>query len=389
MLMKSIRALRFNYDAGEKVHSLLESFRRMCNDAIHIALSQKPKSRFQLINQSYVRLKEYGLHTHYILSACEVAYSVYRNKSRKSCPYVKKPFLKLDNQAYKLDYLLLRIPTAPRNFIHLSLNGSAYHRTFLAEKSLKFGSIMINEKSIVITFSKDVAQFAPWGRIGIDVNERNATWSDTVGNSEPEDLSRISEIKERYKWIRGKIAQRTQKDMRVQRRLLSRYGERERNRCVQAVHRVSKSIVKHAKENHLGIVMEKLTGIRKLYRKGNGQGTSFRGRMNSWMFREMQRQIEYKATWEGIPVVYVSSRGTSRYCPDCGSLVVPLQERRLYCVRCDRVWDRDELASKNIMMAASLVRAARPPACGCEGEPRRREKAGNPRSRRVEGESLG
>ena len=31
-----------------------------------------------------------------------------------------------------------------------------------------------------------------------------------------------------------------------------------------------------------GTVMEKLKGIRKLYRRGNGQGPSFRGRMNSW-----------------------------------------------------------------------------------------------------------
>jgi len=51
----------------------------MRNDAIRIALKEKPRSRFKLIETAYLRLKEYGLHTHYILSACEVAYSVYRN----------------------------------------------------------------------------------------------------------------------------------------------------------------------------------------------------------------------------------------------------------------------------------------------------------------------
>jgi len=44
---------------------------------------ERVKIRFQLIGLAYPRLKEYGLHTHYILSACEVAYSVYRNKKRK------------------------------------------------------------------------------------------------------------------------------------------------------------------------------------------------------------------------------------------------------------------------------------------------------------------
>jgi hypothetical protein len=58
----------------------------MCNDAIRIAIDEKPKSRFALIKKAYPRLKEYGLHTHYILSAREVAFAAYRNKERRSDP---------------------------------------------------------------------------------------------------------------------------------------------------------------------------------------------------------------------------------------------------------------------------------------------------------------
>jgi len=76
------------------------------------------------------------------------------------------------------------------------------------------------------------------------------------------------------------------------------------------------------------------------------------------MFGEIQRQIEYKAAWEGIPVVYVNPRGTSRICL-CGSRVTDIGNRQLCCSVCGKIWDRDELASKNIM-AAPLVRAARP-----------------------------
>jgi putative transposase len=163
-------------------------------------------------------------------------------------------------------------------------------------------------------------------------------------------------------------------------------SRRQKNRTSQRFHKISKQIVRHAKESNLGIVMEDLKGIRKLYRKGNGQGRLFRGRMNSWSFYELQRQIEYKALWEGIPVTYVNPRGTSRNCPDCGSRVVPLQGRALFCTACDKTWDRDVLASLNIM-AASLVRAARPPTCSDEGEPQRQETVSNPLSRRVEGVS--
>ena len=95
----------------------------MCNDAVGIAARGKPRNRFELIALAYTRLKEYGLHTHYILSACEVAFSAYRNKKRKSIPHIEKVFLKLDNQSYQLNHLLLRIPTTPRSFVFLTLNG--------------------------------------------------------------------------------------------------------------------------------------------------------------------------------------------------------------------------------------------------------------------------
>jgi putative transposase len=157
--------------------------------------------------------------------------------------------------------------------------------------------------------------------------------------------------------------------------LLSKYGRRERNRTTQRIHRVTKAIVEYASQHRLGIKMEKLTGIRKLYRRGNGQGATFRGRMNTWVFGETQRQVDYKAKWDGVPRWYVNPRGTSSYCL-CGSRVVPLQDRKLYCPMCGKVWDRDDLASKNIMACA--VPQARPP--GGSGEGERADDGSNPPS---------
>ncbi len=369
----------------------------MCNDAIRIAIAQDASSRFDLISKSYGYLKQYGLHTHYVLNACEVAFPIYKRwredvpekvrqiltlryfrkrgvleelaRRRIPLPFVTRPFLKLDNQTYKLDYLLLRIPIQPRKFYFITLNGSLYHRLFLADKSLTRGSTTITDSTVVIAFSKHFAEIEPDGRIGMDVNEKNVTWSDTKGRTEQVSISEVAEIKERYKTMRAEIAQRIQRDRRIQRSLLSKYGKRERDRTAQRIHGITKDVVEHAKANKLGIVMEKLKGIRKLYRKGNFQGRSFRGRLNSWPFHEIQRQVDYKARWEGIPVAYVNARGTSRNCP-CGSRVVELKDRQVWCPSCDRTWDRDVLASKNIM-AAPLVRAARPSKCSDEDGTRR------------------
>jgi putative transposase len=187
----------------------------------------------------------------------------------------------------------------------------------------------------------------------MDLNEKNVTISATNGYFRQfSGFAEVVKIKEKYRDIRAKVGRMTTDDRRIGKRLLTKYGTRERNRTVQRIHRVTKQIVTYAGENQLGIKMEKLTGIRRLYKRGNGQGASFRGRMNSWVFGETQRQTEYKAKWAGVPTLYVSPKGSSPNCPDCGFRVVPRQGRKLYCPRCDRTWDRDDLASKNIMACA-------------------------------------
>ena len=104
--------------------------------------------------------------------------------------------------------------------------------------------------------------------------------------------------------------------------------------------------------------------------------------MNSWTFSELQRQLDNKARWEGIPVSYVDPKGTSSKCPNCDSPLIELEGRRLVCPSCRQSGDRDVIASRNIM--AALVRAGRSSRGSGEGEPRRQEKAGNPPSRWVE-----
>ena len=353
----------------------------MCNDAIRIAVETKPKNRFELIGAAYARLKQYGLHTHYILSACEVAYSACKKENWKRAPYVKRPFIKLDNQSYRLSHLLLRIPVTSRIFIFLTLQGSRYHLSYIDDPNFKRGSVTITPEKVAIAFSKEDRQFVPNGFLGIDVNERNVTASATDGWTRKfDELGEIVEIKERYREINASISRSTRGDRRVTKELLIKYGKREKRRTDSRLHKITSELANHARKYRLGIKLEKLTGIRKLYKRGNGQSPCFRGRMNSWVFGEAQRQIEYKSKWDGVPLWYVDPRGTSSYCL-CGSRVVPLADRKLYCPKCDITWDRDDLASKNVMACA--VPQERPSKGSDEGE--RGDDVSNPLSRWREG----
>jgi hypothetical protein len=129
--VRPVKSIQFSYAVSADLKALFEDFRLMCNDAIRVAIEEKPKSRFRLQALVYARLKEYGLHTHYILSACEVAFAAYRNVDRKATPYFKRAFLKITAQSYKLDHLILRIPTTPRHYIYLTLKASDYHLSLI------------------------------------------------------------------------------------------------------------------------------------------------------------------------------------------------------------------------------------------------------------------
>jgi len=91
----------------------------MCNDAIRIALEEKPKNRFRLIELAYPRLKEYGLHTHYILSACEVAFGVCREGERDDDSYPPSRWMEVDssviNRRVNETLLKYRLSTKPAN----------------------------------------------------------------------------------------------------------------------------------------------------------------------------------------------------------------------------------------------------------------------------------
>jgi putative transposase len=158
-------------------------------------------------------------------------------------------------------------------------------------------------------------------------------------------LSKATKIKSDYRYVKSRFKRN---DSRTMARVFSKYGEKQQNRVQPILHNASKRIVDEAKTRRYGIVMENLTGLRRLYRRGNFQSRNYRALMNSWSFGELQRQIEYKARWEGVRVVYVPARNTSKQCAICGYKTLESTHRQLWCPRCSMFLDRDENAARNI-----------------------------------------
>ena len=128
------------------------------------------------------------------------------------------------------------------------------------------------------------------------------------------------------------------------------------------MHKVSKDIVQKAREKGFGITLERLKDIREsINRKALGvnkfngkvqwisrNSKKLKRRLNSWSFRKLQRFIEYKAIWEGIPIIYVNPRGTSQTCPICGYREKP-NGQLFKCSQCGWNMDRHLNAAINIL----------------------------------------
>ncbi len=276
----------------------------------------------------------------------------YRKAKRKNphtaFPYARRPML-TTCYGFKISKGCLRLPVRPRQYIHVQLNS----HTLRVLSGLTARSVTLTPESLSISYSKETVEIEPEGYFGVDRNLNNVTVASTDDMMQTFDLSKATSIKFIYRLVNSRFKRN---DARIRTRIFSKYGERQRNRVQPMLHHASKRIVEEAKTRRYGVVMERLTDMRRLYHRGNFQGRNYRAKMNSWSFGEFQRQVEYKARWEGVRVVYVPARNTSKRCSICGYKTLESIHRQVWCPRCQTLLDRDENAAANL--AAGGVRFA-------------------------------
>ncbi len=345
----------------------------MMNHCIRIGMQEDITSLKALSSRAYKDLRRHDSMSYYKLCAISAAVGIlrnYRKATRKgqgsrssSMPYARKPRL-TTCYGFKIANGNLLLPVQPRRAISIPLN----KHTLKTIARHEVRSVTLTPHKLSIAFAKEVKEINPIGFIGIDRNLNNVTLADTSGEVKQIDLTKATEIKSMYRKIKSKLKRN---DNRIRRRISEKYGLKERCKVQQILHHASKLIVREAKRKRYGIAMENITGLRKLYRRGNGQGAKYRFRLNSWSYCELQRQIEYKARWEGLPVIYVKPYGTSARCSKCGSPTrrIPEESRKLRCAECGLTVDRDVNAARNILARALRFRAVGLPSEAMVQEP--------------------
>lgn len=214
-------------------------------------------------------------------------------------------------------------------------------------------SLTITPGSVSICYSEEVAQLPVKRVYGLDRNEKNLTF----GNREKVvqvDLSKTVKVRQTTREV---LRSFKRNDVRVRRNLARRYWRRASHRIDQILHAATNVVVDAALKDGAALALEDLTGIRKMYRRGNGEGNDYRFRLNTWPYRKAYRMLGYKSTWKGvttIPLTKAETYGSSSECASCGERFrAPEREdaehrRMLWCRRC-KVWtDRDVNAAVNL-----------------------------------------
>jgi len=326
----------------------METFKDMVNHCIRIGLQNNCSTLKKLSKLAYHELEQYDVLSYYKLNAISQACGrlsqmkrAIRNSRNVKSPFVRKSYL-VSCYGFKINGMLLSIPISNRNYVNIMLN----NHTVSKLKEGKPRSFTIIGNAFCICVRKEIEEIEPENVIGIDRNLRNVTIS-TPEQGIMYRTNRLLTIKENTMHV---IASFRRNDRRVKQKFYNRKKGRRTRRINQFLHKISKDIVSRAVQSKSMIVFEDLKGIRKLYRKGNGQGNKYRRKLNSWSFYELQRQVEYKARWEGLPVRYVSPRRTSMLCPICGDILQEDRQnrRKVLCINCSKVMDRDIVASMNV-----------------------------------------
>jgi putative transposase len=332
------------------------------NELIEYAHLHGITSFISLYHAKYRELRQRHptLPSHYIVTACRYAASIYESfielkkmgVCEKERPTFKGQAIWLHKQLFKLDVEGWKVSIAVHGgrWVTLRLLHGRYHDRFkdmrLGEARLVLrddGNLYLN-----VAFRRAVALpevSADAKIIAVDVNENVIVY----GNDNFIERFETNEgiIRTRYFLKRRRIQSRV-RGRGLRARLLGKYKGRERHRVREIYYRATKEIIGKARE--VGATVIVMEDLRRL-NKEDKDSRELNGRIHRWSYKRFQQILEYQAKLHGLNVKYVDPAYTSSLCPLCGGeLDLSSNGHRLMkCQRCGLEEDRDVIAVKNLV----------------------------------------
>lgn len=236
--------------------------------------------------------------------------------------------------------------------IEVPIMFAEYHKGIIMGSRIRGQADLILQDNIfyimLVVELPDKPIFEPTEYIGVDMGIVNITVDST---GETFSGVKINNIRKRNTKLRAKLQSKGTKSAK---RLLKKRSKKERRFATDTNHCISKKIIEKAKALNMGISIENLTGIRKDTEKTVSKAQ--RSQYSSWAFYQLRQFIEYKAKLNGISVIAVNPKNTSRECPICGYTDKSNRVTRndFVCQKCEYAAPADYTAAINISRRAAV-----------------------------------
>jgi IS605 OrfB family transposase len=189
--------------------------------------------------------------------------------------------------------------------------------------------------------------FEPKGFLGVDLGIVNIA---TTSDGESFSGETVDKVREKTTEIKKALQKRGSKSSK---RHLKKLSGRETRFKKDVNHIISKKIISLAKDTCRAIVIEDLKGF-------NGRQTvskTQRERFGKWAFGQLRSFVEYKAKREGVPVITVNPRNTSRTCSVCGFVSKKNRKSQALfsCTKCGFTTHADLNAAINLSFKGNPV----------------------------------
>jgi len=311
-------------------------------------------SRRKLHEVFYGKLRKLGFRAHHASEIYKRAREVVKavKESNGSKPVLRRLTARISTYDYRVDFNAgtLRVAVLNNRWVELKLKLHKHLARYL-DSSWSLGEIQVSYRSgrirVYLTFSKKVQLREPKAVMGVDVNFNNVTYTIvdldgslvSMGVIPFRGLGRALHLKKLAERLQERYP-RSWRFLKWARRVRARWLRRARDILTDSSHYVAKKVVKVAGEYNAVIALEDLEKVKN-------KNSRFSWELQLWCYRRVQSYVEYKALAEGIRVVYVNPRGTSKTSPN-GKPLVFINYR--YVKLGGTITSRDVVASWNLAL---------------------------------------
>ena len=233
-------------------------------------------------------------------------------------PHLRKPIARLDNDLYSIkktgNKLQIEIKTAPRKSVVIETEVT--HRHWNEWSQNRKGSLVIVPNGLRLCFTDDTDVPKEKESVAYDFNFDRVVLARSDGEIKEADLKDVMLLQKRHRTKRISVQRTLRHNPAKGERINNKNSGREHARVEDLLHKKihgkNNEILSFVGDRHLGV--EDLRKTTKDILKDD-HGTKHNVRMSSWIHGAFEAIISHHHPDSSL----YYTRGTSRYCPFCGS----------------------------------------------------------------------